>query len=76
MTTTSRVFSASIYPRAAMESAALVFREICEVVLEDDPVGTLATLSLPIGASTDLIDEFGTIALRAAIEGHIGQTKR
>jgi hypothetical protein len=67
----SRAFSARLYPRAAIESAALGFKEICEVRLEHDPDGTRVTLALPADAGEDLMDEFCNLALTAAVEIHL-----
>jgi hypothetical protein len=64
----SRDFSARLYPRTAIESAILGFKEICDIRIEDYPDGTRVTLALPADAGEDVVDEFCNIALRAAVE--------
>jgi hypothetical protein len=66
------LFSARIYPRAAIEGAIDAFRGVCDVRAEDDPCGTRATFELPEGASEDVLGEFCNIALATAVEMHIG----
>ena len=76
MTTSTQIFSARLYPRAAVENAAAGFREICDVRVEDDPTGTRATLVLPEGAGEDVMREFCNVALAAAVEIHLSPTTR
>jgi hypothetical protein len=73
--TRTRLFSNHIYPRSAIEGAALAFGGICDVRVEDDPDGTRATLELPEGANDDLVGEFCNIALVTAIEMRLGTVR-
>lgn len=76
MIASSRAFSARLYPRAAIESAALDFKEICAVRIEDDPDGTRVTLALPPDAGEDVMGEFCNLALKAAVEIHVRSVSR
>jgi hypothetical protein len=71
----STLFSTRIYPRSSIEAAAAAFRDICEVRLTDDPVGTRATLTLPDGAGEEVVGEFCNLALAAAIEARLGPSR-
>jgi hypothetical protein len=62
------IFSARIYPRAAVESAVTAFGDICRIRVEDVPEGTRAVVDLPEGAGDDVVGEFCNIALAAAVE--------
>jgi hypothetical protein len=72
VTTHSQLFSARIYPRSAVEGAASAFQGVCQVRLDNDPVGTRATLELPDGAGEDVVGEFCNLVLAAAIETRLG----
>ena len=72
----SRAFSARLYPRPAIESAALGFKDICEVRIEDDPEGTRVTLALPSDGGEEVMREFCNLALTAAVEIHLGSATR
>jgi hypothetical protein len=69
------IFSARIYPRAAVESAVTAFREICEIRIHDVPEGMRAVISLPEGAGDDVVGEFCNIALAAAAETHLASDR-
>lgn len=75
MRTQSLLFSARIYPRAAIEGAIGAFRGVCDVRIEDDPSGTRAMLELPDGAGEDVVGEFCNIALATAVELHLGSRR-
>jgi len=75
LTTHSLLFSARIYPRAAIDSAAAAFRGICDVRVDDGSDGTRATLELPEGAGEEVVGEFCNIALAAAVEMQLGSVR-
>lgn len=68
----ARTFSASIYPRAALEAAALAFQGICRVNLTDERQAVRAEFELPPEATEDVVAEFCNVALVASIEAQLG----
>lgn len=69
----ARTFSATLYPRAALETAVLAFQGICSVRLVDDGTEAVrATFELPSAATEDVVAEFCNVALVASIEAQLG----
>lgn len=70
--TSSLLVSPRLYPRAVIEGAAQAFVGICEVEIEDQEQGLQVTLFLPESGETEVAREFFNLALKAAIELHLG----
>jgi hypothetical protein len=67
----TRTFAGEIYPRRAVESAAVTMRDVCDVRIDDEKGGVRVTLDLPDAGAADLLHEFSNLALIAAIEEHL-----
>ena len=68
----ARTFAASLYPRAALDTAVLAFQGICEVTLEGERGAIRAVFELPPEATEDVVAEFCNVALVASIEAQLG----
>jgi hypothetical protein len=76
VTAVERVFAARLYPREAVLTAAEQFREVCPVEVLDLPKGTRAILEVPPGADDEVVGEFCNAVLAAAMELHLGGSRR
>jgi hypothetical protein len=65
--------SPTLYPRSALLEASEAFHELCDVSQEEAPPDILLTISPHEGAPPEIVDEFLSYALSAALEIHLSE---